>query len=69
MFHGQGKEKSCPLNSVVKPISSYVKDILCIGVMLVTFNRRKKKANDIPTACEFRDVFLKSYRDSFAKRN
>ena len=71
MFHGQGKEKSCPLNSVVK-----TNELLCQGYIMywcyasnIQPHEEKKKANDIPIACEFRDVFLKSYWDSFAKRN
>ena len=43
MFYGQREGKHCPLNSVMNQVSSYIKDILCIGVILITFNLRKKK--------------------------
>ena len=43
MFYGQREGKPCPLNFVMNQVSSYIKDILCIGVMLLTFNVRKKK--------------------------
>jgi len=39
----ESKKKPYSLNTVIKQVSSYVKDILCIGVMLLTFNLRKKK--------------------------
>ena len=43
MFYGQREGKPCPLNSIMNQVSSYIKDILCIGVILITFNLRKKK--------------------------
>ena len=48
MFHGQREQKPYPLNTVIKQVSSYFKDILCIGVMLLTFNLRKKKQKTSP---------------------
>ena len=52
-----------------KQVSSYVKDMLCIGVMLLAFILRKEKAEDILIVCEFIDVFLKNYQECSAKRN
>ena len=40
-------------------MSSYVKDILCIGASNILL--KKEKAEDILIVCEFRDVFLKNY--------
>jgi len=40
-------------------MSSYIKDILCIGAGNIQL--KEEKAEDIPITCEFRDVFLKNY--------
>jgi len=44
-------------------VSSYVKDMLWISVMLLTFILRKEKVEDIPIVCKFIDVFLKNYQE------
>jgi len=44
-------------------VSSYVKDMSWIGVMLLTFILRKEKAEDILIVCEFVDVFLNNYQE------
>jgi len=40
-------------------MSSYVKDILCIGAGNIQL--KGEKAGDVPITCEFRDVFLNNY--------
>jgi len=69
MFYGQREGKPCPLNSFMK-----TNELLCQGYIMYwccasNIQPKEEKAKDIPIACEFRDVFLKSYRDCSARRS
>ena len=69
MFHRQRKKKSCPLNSVMKTNELLFQEYIMYWCYASNIQPKEEKAEDIPIACEFRDVFLKSYRDCSAKRN
>ena len=69
MYYGQREEKSCPLNSFMK-----ANELLCQGYIMYqcyagNIQPKEEKTEDVLIICEFRDVFLKSYRDCSAKRN
>ena len=42
--------------------------IHCVLELCYLTQSKEEKVEDIPTICEFRDVFLKSYRDHPTKR-
>jgi len=70
MLHDHRKEKPCPLNSVME-----TSELLCQGYVVYwcyainIHPKERKKAEDILIVCEFRDVFLKSYRDCPTEEN
>ena len=59
VFMGNERKNHVPY-LLRKKVGCYVKDVLGIGVMPLTLKKRKKgkkKAEDVPVVCEFRDVF------------
>ena len=49
-------------------------ELLCQGYIVhwgyaINIQLKEEKAEDIPIVCESREVFRKSYRDCYAKRN
>ena len=69
IFYVKREEIPCPLNSGMKASALLGQGYIRCWCYAFDTQPKEEKAEDSHVVCEFRDVFLKSYREYPAKRS